>query len=806
MRNARKGRRFKCKYCNESLEIADLIIHIDEEHDDLIPKDMTAAQVVYNTVNKRDRGSCLICKRETKWDEEKWRYDSLCGRQKCYDEYIARFRSNMKRTGKDDQMNNPEHQKKMLEGRKISGTYKFADGGVKSYVATYEKQLLEFLDKVCNINSKDLETPGPTIDYNYKGEKKFWITDLYYTPFNLVFDVKPGGDNKNTHPDMEENRQKQKAKQDQIIKDGVYNYIELTDNNFAQLFTILKEIKLNMFDNINDKVIKIYEDTQMGLKYLIPYSDNGYIITGYAASNSILMEDLFIEENGKMIRKDKSFLEDKSYTIYKGDLYDGTTSTILEAFGIELPSDINYLQKIYDNNGKYDLSDILKHEEFKNKNTNQIESLVESALLNEVNTKEEMTITNDYPDNDEPINESYIFNQKDLYINFDKFESGQSNMVFITGLSGGGKSTLATKLASKYNAEVIELDIFEHNAGYTDENLNQAGDVFVEYFLNKRKDLRVPIKKLANMDSKTFRMEFEKFFNFVIEYCKKNKDRKFIIEGVQIYSRDLKQIKGNPIILVNTSVKTSLLQRFKRNDFDGNKIDWKAELKNEFPQLISWYIDNEHEYSRFKKELLAEDVGHENFSTLYYLSAEKLDDDELIVHPSNHPPIYIHKNTYSAQKKILTSTSVEKLLRLVPTNFKNRIFHIYEPFYYPDIIYEIPSSNQYEDVQLTDVVWITNDCKMSYVGAILLKEPDLSEPMASSDHKVGVLYDWNWSWENKPNTSDLTNTIVENTNILDSIRKNVNTIPPVRLSESEEINTYQGLLEDFTQYSNIFIE
>ena len=223
----------------------------------------------------------------------------------------------------------------------------------------------------------------------------------------------------------------------------------------------------------------------------------------------------------------------------------------------------------------------------------------------------------------EYIKEIYIFNEKDLYINFDKFESNKSNILFITGLSGGGKSTLATKLASKYKAEVIELDIFEHNKGYSDENLHQAGDVFVEYFLKKRKDLRD-----NGIGHGKFREEFDKFFSFVLSYCNRYKDKKFIIEGVQIYSRYGEklntQIKGKPIILINTSMTNSFIQRFKRNDFDGNKVDWREELK-EFPKLISWYINSENEYKEFKKELLKEEYIEEKLS---YKERQKLKDSD----------------------------------------------------------------------------------------------------------------------------------------------------------------------------------
>jgi len=205
---------------------------------------------------------------------------------------------------------------------------------------------------------------------------------------------------------------------------------------------------------------------------------------------------------------------------------------------------------------------------------------------------------------DEIVEESYLFNNKNLYINFDKFTSGESNILFITGLSGSGKSTISKSLASEYKAEVIELDIFEHSNAYLDKSLAKAGEVFKIYLLEKRKDLRD--KTVKEFSREEFYSEFTKFFDFVLEYCNSHKNKKFIIEGVQIFSLvELSKIKEMPIILMGTSVKTSVLQRFKRDTPNG-KIDWKSELKNEFPQLIAWYIDNEKKYNDFKKSIATE--------------------------------------------------------------------------------------------------------------------------------------------------------------------------------------------------------
>lgn len=199
-----------------------------------------------------------------------------------------------------------------------------------------------------------------------------------------------------------------------------------------------------------------------------------------------------------------------------------------------------------------------------------------------------------------PVNESYLFSKDNLYINFDKFESGKSNVCFITGLSGSGKSTLGESLSKKYKAEYIELDLFEHSYMFENEKqLKEAGEVFYEY-LTRHRDIYEKLKT-KKIQGKELGVEISKFFKYVLSYCRRNKNKKFIVEGVQIYAfGDPKIIKNYPIIFVQASVMKSIKQRWLRNG-DG-KIEWKEELK-ELPPMLKWYLDEEKSFKKFRRAI-----------------------------------------------------------------------------------------------------------------------------------------------------------------------------------------------------------
>lgn len=245
-------KKYKCPYCEQRLVRTKLADHIEKNHLDMIPEadDWTAARIAFNTINKKSTGYCIICRKETEWNEDKQRYERLCGSKSCNDKYKKMCADRlMKAKGvtKEDLLNDPDFQNKMLNNRKISGKYKFADGGEISYVGSYERKFLEFMDVFMHLKSIDIQAPGPTIEYKYNGETHKWITDFYYAPYNLVLDIKDGGKNPNNR-DMKSYREKQVQKEKAIKAQGNYNYLRLTDNQFDQLIETMLELKQSLID------------------------------------------------------------------------------------------------------------------------------------------------------------------------------------------------------------------------------------------------------------------------------------------------------------------------------------------------------------------------------------------------------------------------------------------------------------------------------------------------------------------------------------------------------------------------------
>ena len=259
----KRARKYKCPYCDNRYIRSDLVSHVQRMHEDMIPEGYTALRVVFNYINHKECGKCMICEQPTAWNEKKGRYESLCGREECKEAYKKMVRErNQKRYGVDDPTKDPRYaeeiQKKALANRGISGKYKFQDGGIVEYMGSYEKKLLEFMDKIMYINSTDILAPAPIVYYQYQGKEHMYIPDFLYIPYNLIIEVKDGKENeaKNINQDS---RDRTVAKEQAIREQNKFNYIRLTNNNFSQLMEVFALLKYTLEEYPEQHVVRVNE-------------------------------------------------------------------------------------------------------------------------------------------------------------------------------------------------------------------------------------------------------------------------------------------------------------------------------------------------------------------------------------------------------------------------------------------------------------------------------------------------------------------------------------------------------------------
>lgn len=202
---------------------------------------------------------------------------------------------------------------------------------------------------------------------------------------------------------------------------------------------------------------------------------------------------------------------------------------------------------------------------------------------------------------EEYINEGYVLNKSNLYVNFDKFERGEINYCFVTGLSGSGKSTLSKKLASKYNGTVIGLDWFYMIPNTRDYNIMAEKCEPLYDFFMARRPLYFEVQE-GRIKGRAYIELLQEFIEYTIHWCGMRRDKKFFIEGIQVFGVVHPSIiKDDPIVFVNSSMLRSMIRSVRRS---GVKIT----MDGDFGWWLNWCIDSEQNFTAFKKAIMKEET------------------------------------------------------------------------------------------------------------------------------------------------------------------------------------------------------
>lgn len=195
----------------------------------------------------------------------------------------------------------------------------------------------------------------------------------------------------------------------------------------------------------------------------------------------------------------------------------------------------------------------------------------------------------------EPLDESGFIVSDNIYcFNFNKLDSGKTNILLVTGLSGSGKSTYASLLSKIYEKRFkkkyihFELDCLDFylSGRIPIENIKKSEPGLYD-FINKKK--LTPEKRKYN-NTEIVKL-YKEYIKYLISWCKKHKENCYIIEGIQIYETfemGDTHIISQPLIILGTSALKSAIQGAIRNS-DKKPISF---FKN-FKDLIIWGFKDE---------------------------------------------------------------------------------------------------------------------------------------------------------------------------------------------------------------------
>ena len=210
------------------------------------------------------------------------------------------------------------------------------------------------------------------------------------------------------------------------------------------------------------------------------------------------------------------------------------------------------------------------------------------------------------------LNEYHTVEDEYIAFNLDEWKSGtKNNILYITGASASGKSTLSEKIASKEGARWISLDrwfaVAAKGPDYLEDrikknNMDEA-DIYIKYFTNSNKYIKDPSDE---NEEKEKSLDFLKWIRSNLT----NKSERYVVEGIAIYYYTKPEdYIDKPIICMTTGTLTTYFRKFNRFyhknlDRGSNKLEALRKVFSSVPEQIDHYRKHLPLAKKYREELL----------------------------------------------------------------------------------------------------------------------------------------------------------------------------------------------------------
>lgn len=163
--------------------------------------------------------------------------------------------------------------------------------------------------------------------------------------------------------------------------------------------------------------------------------------------------------------------------------------------------------------------------------------------------------------------DKYAVSEPDLYYKEESFNAGDTNICFILGHSGSGKSSMARMLEGD-EIDHIELDdLLLTKDHFTMEELKNYSDVFYAFFNGEGAKYYIGLEERNSIPKEEYEDRvFKDFVLFAMEYAKQHRAKKYIIEGIWIYLYfdDPSVFADHAVFIKGTSFLKSKIRTMKR--------------------------------------------------------------------------------------------------------------------------------------------------------------------------------------------------------------------------------------------------
>ena len=197
--------------------------------------------------------------------------------------------------------------------------------------------------------------------------------------------------------------------------------------------------------------------------------------------------------------------------------------------------------------------------------------------------------------------EAYLISEPDLYYKEESFNRGDTNLCFILGHSGSGKSVMSRRLEGD-DIDHIELDdLLLAKDHFTKEDLKNYSDIFASFFDGVGEKYYIGIDERQNIPKEEYEDRlFVDFVNFAMDYAGQHREKKYLLDGIWIYLYfdDPSVFEDYAVFIKGTSFLKSKIRTAKREmQRDPETL---LDRKNMFGRETRNYLLDETKINRYR--------------------------------------------------------------------------------------------------------------------------------------------------------------------------------------------------------------
>ena len=224
-------------------------------------------------------------------------------------------------------------------------------------------------------------------------------------------------------------------------------------------------------------------------------------------------------------------------------------------------------------------------------NVPEMYDLVKDRLKAESEIFEELELPSD----------KYAVSEPDLYYKEESFNSGETNICFILGHSGSGKSMMARTLEGD-DIDHIELDdLLLTKDHFTVDELKDYSDMFYSFFTGEGAKYYIGVQERDEILKEEYEDKvFIDFVRFAMDHAKKHIDKKYIIDGIWIYLYfdDPSIFEDYAVFIKGTSFLKSKIRATKREMHRDKET--LQDRKQMFGREVRNYLLDEDKIDRYR--------------------------------------------------------------------------------------------------------------------------------------------------------------------------------------------------------------